>query len=374
MNSGTPVQLHLTVTDTGPDIAPPDRERVFQPFAQADSTATRKHGGAGLGLSITHRLIGLIGGSIWRERVCEEDCQNAARSAAEVGTGTTFHVVLDLPAADPSQLAIGGLETDVPKTLAPKLRGLPVLIADASAANRRLLCEALESWQMAPVSAASEEEARDLVAAAAKAGRAFPLVLADAPLAGLPGSSSAGRPSDGTADRSPSLVAEAAAAGGAGVVLVTADGRRRRRSELDAPGVAGAVEKPIGRSELLDAIVAALGAEPIHEPEGDKPRAVVPTSRQSRLRVLLVEDTAANRKVISAVLKKRGHHVTLAVNGRAGIDTFARALDAAAERPSVNGAGANDPDAEFGAEKAAAGFDAVLMDVQMPVMDGLRAV
>ncbi|MEM9703586.1 MAG: PAS domain S-box protein, partial [Planctomycetota bacterium] len=82
---GEPVQLHLTVTDTGPGIAPRDRERVFQPFAQADSTATRKHGGAGLGLSITHRLIGLMGGSIWMESVCEEDRQNAARSAAGRG-------------------------------------------------------------------------------------------------------------------------------------------------------------------------------------------------------------------------------------------------------------------------------------------------
>jgi len=257
-------------------------------------------------------------------------------------------------------------------------------VVDASPENRRLLCEALESWQMAPVSAASAKEAHDMVAAAAAEGHAFPLVLADAALAGLPSRGKAkAEPPDAAAradagpdrdpdrdpDGDPGLVAEAAAAGGAGVVLVTADGRRRRRAELDAPGVAGTVEKPIARSELLDTIVAALGAEPIDEAPGERRRTVTPAAQAARLRVLLVEDTAANRKVITAVLTKRGHKVTVAVNGRAGVDTFTRALNSAADRAAAgkppvhrNAVGGRD-----------GGFDVVLMDVQMPVLDGLRA-
>ncbi|QDT15135.1 PAS domain S-box protein [Alienimonas californiensis] len=401
---GEPVRLHVTVQDTGPGIAAADRERVFQPFAQADSTSTRKHGGTGLGLSITHRLVRLMGGTVWLESVSDDDLPEGARRTADgvPATGTTFHVALTLPAADPGSVSREGTVADVPQDLAPRLRGLPVLVVDASPENRRLLCEALESWQMAPVTAATAQEAHELVAAAAAEGHAFPLVLADAALAGLPsaprragGRSSGrtnGRPNgaptdakpgssktgasktaaanwDAEANAYPGLVAEAAAAGGAGVVLVTADGRRRRRAELDAPGVAGTVEKPIARSELLDTIVAALGAEPIHESEGDRPRSVTPAAQAARLRILLVEDTAANRKVITAVLTKRGHKVTVAVNGRAGVETFTRALDQAADRTAAGKA----PVHARAVGGRRGGFDAVLMDVQMPVLDGLRA-
>ncbi|MFH5805022.1 PAS domain S-box protein, partial [Alienimonas sp. DA493] len=283
---GEPVRLHVTVQDTGPGIAADDRERVFQPFAQADSTATRKHGGTGLGLSITHRLVGLMGGTVWMESVSEDDLPEGARRTADgvPATGTTFHVALTLPAADPATVSTEGTAADVPQDLAPKLRGLPVLVVDASPENRRLLCEALESWQMAPVTASTAQEAHEMVAAAAAEGHAFPLVLADAALAGLPsagrsgrsgrtsdrangsprsavagtatpgaakaesknpgagpsgkgrpeskssGSPSSGSPSSGSkssgAKSRGGLVAEAAAAGGAGVVLVTADGRR----------------------------------------------------------------------------------------------------------------------------------------------------
>ncbi|NNJ27455.1 PAS domain-containing hybrid sensor histidine kinase/response regulator [Alienimonas chondri] len=384
---GDPVRLHLTVQDTGPGIAAADRERVFQPFAQADNTATRKHGGTGLGLSITHRLIGLMGGAVWMESLSESDLPQAESRTGESrtgesdtdetndappddapATGTTFHVTLTLPAADPASVSMEGTAADVPKDLVPKLRGLPVLVVDASPENRRLLCEALESWQMSPVSASTEQEARDMVAAAAADGHAFPLVLADAALAGLP---KAGSGKSSTVNGAPQggVVAEAAAAGGAGVVLVTADGRRRRRAELDAPGVAGAVEKPIARSELLDTIVAALGAEPIHDSDGDRPRSVIPAAQAARLRVLLVEDTAANRKVLTAVLAKRGHKVTVAVNGRAGVETFTRALDRAADRAAAG----KSPVRKNAVGGRGGGFDAVLMDVQMPVLDGLRA-
>ena len=399
---GVPVGLHLTVSDTGPGIAAADRERVFQPFAQADNTVTRKHGGTGLGLSITHRLVDLMGGAIWMDSVSEAEGGRrkgeGGREKAEGGrgkgeeaddrlrvpsalrpppsafpeTGTTFHVTLTFPAADAGAVSAEGTLADVPEEAAPRLRGLPVLVVDASPENRRLLCEALESWQMAPVAAATAEEAHDLVAAAAAKGRAFPLVLADAALAGLSPESGAAPPAgasgadaagadDGRADDGEiHLVSEAAAAGGKGVVLVTADGRRRRRAELDAPGVAGTVEKPIARSELLDTIVAALGAEPIHESGENRSRSVTPAAAAGRLRVLLVEDTAANRKVITAVLTKRGHKVATAVNGRAGLDAFVRSLE------KVAGGAARG--------KRLRGFDAVLMDVQMPVLDGLQAV
>ena len=394
---GVPVGLHLTVSDTGPGIAAADRERVFQPFAQADNTVTRKHGGTGLGLSITHRLVNLMGGAIWMESVSgaevgsgkwgggrrkgeggrrNEAVPEAGRAADDrlrvpsplppppspiPETGTTFHVTLTLPAADAGAVSAEGTLADVPEEAAPRLRGLPVLVVDASPENRRLLCEALESWQMAPVAAATAEEAHDLVAAAAAKGRAFPLVLADAALAGLsPGSDAGDAPGAGADGGEIRLVSEAAAAGGKGVVLVTADGRRRRRAELDAPGVAGTVEKPIARSELLDTIVAALGAEPVHDGGEGRPRSVTPAAAAGRLRVLLVEDTAANRKVITAVLTKRGHKVATAVNGRAGVDEFVRSLD------KIAGGAARG--------KRPRGFDAVLMDVQMPVLDGLQAV
>ena len=367
---GTPVRVLVTVRDTGPGIAAADRERVFQPFAQADNTATRKYGGTGLGLSITRRLVDLMGGTLRMDSVSEEDLADGGvperpdrdgdgggngggnGGGSPPGTGTTFTLSLTFPAADPKGVASAG--ADLSPRLAPRLKGLPVLVADGSAENRRLLCEALESWQMTPVPVATAAEGHARLADAAARGEAFPLVLADASLAGLP----AGPHADGGGEPGgdeDGLVGRAAAAGGRGVVLVTADGRRRRRAELDAPGVAGAVEKPIARSELLDTIVAALGAEPLRDAEPGRPRSVTPAAAAARLRVLLVEDTAANRKVLSAVLGKRGHAVTLAVNGRAGVDTFVRSLD-------------DPPDGEPGER-----FDAVLMDVQMPVLDGLRA-
>ena len=347
---GEEVGVRIAVRDTGPGIAADDRERVFQPFAQADNTTARKHGGTGLGLSIVRKLVELMGGSLTLDSATAAelarrppDSPGGGDGGDRTEPGTTIEVRLRLPAAAGPAVAAA----------VPELRGLPVLVADASAENRRLLVEALESWQMRPVAAASAAEARELVAAAAGRGAAFPLVLADAALAGLsPGDG------DADADAAAGLVGAAAEAGGAGVVLVTASDRRRRRTELDAPGVAGAVEKPIARSELLDTIVAALGADPVLGDRGDGGATDRPAGRRSvtraagaaRLRVLLVEDTAANRKVLTAVLGKRGHDVTVAVNGRAGVEAFEQSL--------------KDPRSRL---------DAVLMDVQMPVLDGLRA-
>lgn len=301
--------LHFTVQDTGIGISPADQERIFAPFAQVDSTSTRHHGGAGLGLAICRELVSMMDGRLWVE--------------SRLGAGTTFHFTAKF-----------GLQpdTDTPRKPTPvrELRDLPVLVVDDNATNCRILEDTLKSWQMRPVAVRSAEEAFAELRKAAESNSAFPLVIVDGLMPGTDGFTLVER-----------IKADTNIAGATVLMLSSADRRlfRERCEDLD---IAAYLEKPVTQSELLDTIVTALQGPPL---ERDAVEAGSIGGAEQSLSILLVEDTPANRKVVTAVLHKRGHDVTIASDGREAVDLFKQRRD----------------------------FDVVLMDVQMPNMDGFQA-
>jgi two-component system, sensor histidine kinase and response regulator len=299
--------LHFRVHDTGLGIAPEKQKVIFAPFEQADSSTTRRFGGSGLGLSISRKLVEMMGGRIWVE--------------SEVGRGSTFHFTVrcqrSAQKAPPPPATIGDLY------------GLSTLVVDDNATNRRILNEMLTRWRMRPTTVDGGRAALGCLLHAAATGRPFPLVLIDAHMPEMGGFELAARIKE-----TPEL------AGATIMMLSSADltGEAARCREL---GVSAFLTKPIRQSELLDAILLALGAASPEERAVQLPDSHTPARR---LRVLLAEDNPVNQRLAVRLLEKRGHTVVVAGNGR-------EALAACAEEA----------------------FDLVLMDLQMPEMDGFAA-
>ncbi len=313
--SRDPFVLHFTVRDTGIGIAPEKRAMVFEAFAQADGTTTRLFGGTGLGLTISRRIVEMMGGTL--------------RVESELGKGSTFHFTARF---QPAVAAPNRESVADPRAL----EGLSVLVVDDDKTNRLILDEMLKSWRMLPILAESGEATLSALREACDAGRCFPLVLLDAHMPGMDGFAVAARIKD-----EPGLA-------GVTIMMLTSDQQSGDVARCRSLGINVFVVKPIGQSALLRAILTALGAPaaigvgPALALSGahvaDSPRA---------LRLLMAEDNEVNRRLIVRLLEKRGHSVTVAVNGREALDILdLRGLSA---------------------------FDAVLMDVQMPVLDGLRA-
>jgi len=303
------VCLHFAVTDTGPGI-PPDKQRlIFGAFAQADSSMARRFGGTGLGLAISARLVELMGGRIWVE--------------SEMGKGSTFHFT-----------ACFGLHREVvakQKAALIDLEGLPVLAADDNETNRGILAEMLANWRMRPTAVGSGRAALAELKRAAGSGDPFPLVLLDAVMPDLDGFAVAQE-----------IKHDPALAGVTIMMLSSADrgGELARCREL---GIAAYLRKPVKQSELLNAVLTALGrlAEPV---TGPAPPDVPALGAPRGLRILVVEDNDFNQELVTSLLKKRGHVAVLAENGKAALAAWER-----------------EP------------FDLILMDVQMPDMDGFAA-
>ena len=303
--------MHFAVRDTGIGIPVEKQEAIFNAFEQADSSTTRKYGGTGLGLSISRRLVEMMGGRLWVE--------------GEAGRGSTFHFTVRArvsrrPVARQKRAAL------------PRLRDLPVLVVDDNATNRRILNEMLTHWQMRPTTVGGGVAALGCMMHAVAAGTPFPLVLIDVHMPEMDGFELAER-----IKHTPAL------AGATIMMLSSADlmGEAARCREL---GVAAVLTKPIRQSELFEAMLLALGSvKPAASRAVVRPEAPAPPSRH--LHVLLAEDNAVNQRLAVRLLEKRGHTVTVANNGR-------EALAALVEK---------------------AVFDLVLMDVQMPEMDGFEA-
>jgi PAS domain S-box-containing protein len=309
-----PVTLSFAVSDTGPGI-PRDRwSRLFQPFTQADTSTTRQFGGTGLGLTIAKRLVELMGGRIWFE--------------SEPGLGSTFHFT--------ACLGLQPAGTRAAHTEPVSLRGLPVLAVDDNATNRLILWEVLTRWGMTPALAESAPAALAAMLEAAAAGSPFALVLSDVMMPGVDGFELVER------IRGQPELARAA------VILLSSADRQHDAGRCRRAGVAAYLTKPVKHSELLDAILMALNPSTKDEKAemiGRDLRQRASASCRSRpLRVLLVEDNATNELLAVSLLEKEGHTVETASNGK-------EALAALAKRP----------------------FDVVLMDVQMPEMDGFEA-
>jgi PAS domain S-box-containing protein len=296
--------LHFAVTDTGIGIAPEQQRKLFRAFAQADTSTTRKYGGTGLGLAIAARLVELMGGRVWLE--------------SEEGRGSTFHFtarfgVGAVPAARPEPAELS------------QVQGLPVLVVDDNATNRRILQEMLTNWGMRPTVVAGGAAALAELDRAWAAGEPYGLVLLDAMMPEMDGFTLAER-----MGRRPERV-------GATLMMLSSADRRDDAARCRQLGVAAYLTKPVRQSTLLDAVMTALGAAMCAED-----RTAPATGPGLRpLRVLLAEDNPVNQKVAVTLLAKHGHTVVVANNG---VEALA-ALDRQ-------------------------GFDAVLMDVQMPEMDG----
>ncbi len=309
------VGLHFAVSDTGSGV-PRDKQRaIFEAFAQADGSTTRKHGGTGLGLTISSQLVRMMGGHIWLE--------------SEERAGSKFHFTVELEIGVPAPEEPGRDQT-------VSLSDLRVLVVDDTAVNRRILHEMLHNWGMRPVAVAGGEEALAAMATAAAEGLAFDLVLLDARMPQMDGFTVAARIRD---DRD---------IGGPTVMMLTSDGQTGESARCRDLGIHATLIKPIRQAQLLQAVTAAMSGAHLNLPPETPPSQAsdpIGTPRAMRgLRVLLAEDNAINQKLAARLLEKRGHQVHVVANG-------------------------NEAVAAVGAET----FDLVLMDVQMPQMDGLQA-
>jgi signal transduction histidine kinase/CheY-like chemotaxis protein len=303
--------LHFRVRDTGIGVPAAMHERVFDAFAQADGSTTRRYGGTGLGLTISAKLVRLMGGRIWLE--------------SEQGRGSTFHFTVTLGLS-------GHTKASAWDTGPEALENLRVLIVDDNATNRTILEEILGRWRMRPETVNGGRPALTRLTEAAQAGHRFPLILLDANMPEMDGFALAAR------------IREDPRLAGAVIVMLTSAGSPGDSERCRSLGIANYVTKPIRQEELYAAVAQALGArrEPLAEIGLAQVPAGSPASRP--LRILLAEDNPVNRQLAIALLNRRGHVVTVAENGQAAVDHVER------ER-----------------------FDLVLMDVQMPVMGGFEA-
>jgi two-component system sensor histidine kinase/response regulator len=300
------LKLKFSVLDSGIGIAPQNLQRIFLPFTQADSSSTRAFGGSGLGLSIVKSLVDLMGGEVSVE--------------SEVGTGSTFSFTVLLYAAD---------QTPTTMELPEHWRGAQVLVADTSPASRRIVSSMLEHWELHPEAVSDGDSALVRLRAAHAGQRPYPLVILDAALVDASGASIAEH-----LQAQPQLAKQVIVMHNVGDRPLPMSAPARTHSYL---------EKPVSYAKLHRAIVyTAAEAEASAAPEIGKPRNDADTG--PRRRVLLVEDTRANQRLVQAILSRRQHDVTVANNGSEALDAL-RAQD----------------------------FDLILMDLQMPVMDGLEA-
>ena len=301
--------LHFTIRDTGIGIPAEKQKLIFDAFAQADGTTTRHYGGTGLGLAIASQLVHQMGGDIWIESV--------------VGQGTTFHFTAKLP-------VLTTPAPDVRHADFSQLDGMPVLVVDDNAINRRILREILAGWRMQPAVVASGATAIVEMLRAAHEGTPFPLVILDGMMPEMDGFMVAEK------------IREHAELSGATVMMLTSGmpaGAAARCLEL---GVASYLTKPVSQTDLLDAILIALGRGAM---PAAAPVRLLPVARLNRrLRILLAEDNVINRALAATILEKRGHSIAHAANGREAVDAVLQE-----------------------------DFDLIFMDVQMPEMDGITA-
>ncbi|WP_152049575.1 hybrid sensor histidine kinase/response regulator [Tautonia marina] len=308
------VSVWFEVADTGIGISAEDQGRIFAPFTQIDASTTRPYSGTGLGLSICRQIVTLMGGELHLE--------------SQSGQGSRFRALI------PFRNAVE--DEPRPSTSLPDLSGLPVLVVDDRPASRSAAESILAGWSMRPVPASDGSTALALLAEAVNRGEPFPLVLVDARMPGLDGVTVASR------------IHREGLAGATILMQSPADRSSDSIAEARIPEVEAVLEKPITPARLLDAIVKALEPGPrTHEAEkGERgPSPAPPRSTPERsLHILLAEDTPANQKLALAVLRRRGHRVDLAANGREAVELARRSR-----------------------------YDLILMDLQMPVMDGLQA-
>ena len=302
--SAEQVKVHFTVRDTGIGIPPETQSRLFRPFVQADSSTTRQFGGTGLGLAISKRIVELMGGDIWIDSAPDAGC--------------TFHFTLHC-AVSYHSVACSPPTVD--------LRGIPMLIVDDNATNRRILHETAAGWQMSPQLAASGAEALARMESAFEASAPFRLILLDEQMPGMSGLELLERIRFGSHQ-------------GAAVVVLTSSDQSSSAARCRELGVDTYLTKPVKPAELLAMIQRAI-AFARSQP---RRKSALPGCTGTRaLSILVAEDDEINCKVAAAALERMGHRATFASDG---FDALRKWRDGQ--------------------------FDLILMDVQMPGIDGFE--
>ena len=301
--------LRFAVRDTGIGIPEDQQAHIFEMFAQADASTTRRYGGTGLGLSISQQLLKLMGTSLKLE--------------SKPGSGSTFHFTLNMdraPEFAPS-----------PEAGAASLRGTRVLVVDDNEVNRRILERLFEHWSMPAVLADGGEAALAAIDRAYRQGQPFRIILLDAHMPGIDGFELARR------------IQNSSSAGGAIVLMLSSATHIDDAHKCRELGIWRYLLKPVFQHDLLQTILeASQTAGPRISPAGA--RVTSGPAASQALRILLAEDNLVNQKVTVRALERRGHTVILAGNGHEAVKLASR------ER-----------------------FDLILMDVQMPEMDGFEA-
>jgi len=306
------VIVRFEVTDTGIGIASADRERLFRPFTQADGSTARKFGGTGLGLAISRQLVELMGGRIGVE--------------SEEGRGSTFWFTTRL-LTQPE----GTRARPKPRE---NLRGLRVLVVDDNLTNRAILTEQARSWRMEVEDAADGEKALERLRAAASRGGRYDLAIVDMQMPGMDGLEL------GRAIHRDSLLA------GTRLIMLTSIGLRGMAEESRRAGFSGFLTKPVGQSQLYDCLATVMGgAAPTTAEAPLVTRHTIKEEKsRSRSRILVADDNETNQMVAVQMLRRLGCHSEVAANGLEVVEALKKIP-----------------------------FDAVLMDCQMPEMDGYEA-
>jgi two-component system sensor histidine kinase/response regulator len=302
---------HFIVSDTGVGIAPEKLDVIFESFTQADASTTRHYGGTGLGLTISKRLIEMMDGRIWVE--------------SEVGAGSQFHFTVRLGTAMRHEL----IAKDSPATL----RGIRVLIVDDNRTNRRILEGLVKRWGMDATAVEDGEQALNALIFGRYSCEPYDLILTDMHMPNMDGFDLVER------------IKQRLEFSAATIMMLTSGGHRGDAARCAELGISAYLLKPVRRSELREAIERALRTRARGAPTKTTTlHPVRDTTSKKKLRVLLAEDNPVNQTMVVRMLEKRGHEVTLIPDGR---QTLA-ALENAA-------------------------YDLLLMDVQMPEMDGFEA-
>ena len=304
--------LHFAIRDTGIGIPLEVQAKLFQAFEQGDSSTTRKFGGTGLGLAISKRIVELMGGAIWVE--------------SAPGVASVFHFTIGFGKA------VETVEGRVAPAALEDLLGLRVLIIDDNATNRCVLRKITELWQMRPAEAASGAEGLRKLEESFASGTPYRLVLLDEEMPEMDGFEVIRR-----VRAHPELK-------DATIMMLTSADQGSATAKCRELGVATCLVKPIKRSSLLMSIRKILG-KPVEKAIGLRSLASDPaTANAFPLQILLAEDNLVNQKLAIALLEKAGHRVSLAANGAEAVSQWQQG-----------------------------DFDLILMDVQMPILDGLAA-
>jgi len=308
--TGQRVTLYFAIKDTGVGIPADKQQKIFEAFSQADGSMTRKYGGTGLGLTICAKLVELMNGRIWVE--------------SEPGKGSTFQFTASLGVQDQLSAPSAPLQPE-------QLRELPVLIVDDNFTNRRVLLGLLNRWGMHPTAVEGGQAALQALETAKSSGHPFPLMLLDSQMPDIDGFTLVEQ-----IHKNPGLVTLT-------IMMLTSAGHLGDAARCRELRISAYLVKPIRQAELLDAICRVLNQAP---KTVDSPLVTRHSLREDkhRSRVLLAEDNAVNQTLAVRLLEKRGYTVKVAGNGLVAVEAFEKEQ-----------------------------FDIVLMDIQMPEMDGFQA-